>query len=58
MASPQLTLVAPKRLIDVGVEEDKFALISRLAINHRFVCANPRPFEREEDIVDLLRFAA
>ncbi len=48
----------PQRLIDVGVGEDKFALISGIAINHRFVRANPRPFEREEDIVELLRLAA
>jgi maleylacetate reductase len=48
----------PQRLIDVGVGEDKFALISGIAINHRFVRANPRPFEREENIVELLRLAA
>jgi maleylacetate reductase len=48
----------PQRLIDVGVGEDKFALIGSIAINHRFVRANPRPFERGEDIVELLRLAA
>jgi Iron-containing alcohol dehydrogenase len=35
----------PQRLIDVGVGEDKFALVSNVAINHRLVRANPRPFE-------------
>ena len=32
--------------------------ISKIAINHRFVQANPRPFKNEADIIDLLRMAA
>ncbi|MCP1968551.1 iron-containing alcohol dehydrogenase [Bradyrhizobium elkanii] len=48
----------PTRLADVGVGEDKFEKISKIAINHRFVQANPRPFKSESDIVDLLRMAA
>jgi len=48
----------PTRLADVGVGEDKFEKISKIAINHRFVQANPRPFKSEADIVDLLRMAA
>jgi len=52
------TLGLPGRLADVGIGEDKFEGISRIAINHRFVKANPRPFKNEGDIVDLLRMAA
>ncbi|MDF0518724.1 iron-containing alcohol dehydrogenase [Bradyrhizobium yuanmingense] len=48
----------PTRLADVGVSEDKFEKISKIAINHRFVQANPRPFKSEADIIDLLRMAA
>jgi maleylacetate reductase len=48
----------PGRLADVGIGEDKFEQISKIAINHRFVQANPRPFKSEADIVDLLRMAA
>jgi maleylacetate reductase len=48
----------PGRLADVGVGEDKFDQISKIAINHRFVQANPRPFKNEADIIDLLRMAA
>ncbi|MCK1654764.1 iron-containing alcohol dehydrogenase [Bradyrhizobium sp. 149] len=48
----------PGRLADVGIGEDKFDQISKIAINHRFVQANPRPFKSEADIVDLLRMAA
>ena len=48
----------PGRLADVGIGEDKFDQISKIAINHRFVQANPRPFKNEADIVDLLRMAA
>ncbi len=48
----------PTRLAEVGVGEDKFEKISKIAINHRFVQANPRPFKSEADIVDLLRMAA
>lgn len=48
----------PGRLADVGIGEDNFEQISKIAINHRFVQANPRPFKSEADIVDLLRMAA
>lgn len=48
----------PGRLADVGIAEDKFAQISKIAINHRFVQANPRPFKSEADIIGLLRMAA
>ena len=48
----------PGRLADVGIGEDKFDQISKIAINHRFVQANPRPFKNEADIIDLLRMAA
>ncbi|MCK1736724.1 iron-containing alcohol dehydrogenase [Bradyrhizobium sp. 138] len=52
------TLGLPGRLADVGIGEDKFDQISKIAIHHRFVKANPRPFKDEADIVDLLRMAA
>ena len=48
----------PGRLVDVGIGEDKFDQISKVAINHRFVQANPRPFKNEAEIIDLLRMAA
>lgn len=48
----------PARLADVGIGEDHFDKISKIAINHRFVQANPRPFKSESDIIDLLRMAA
>lgn len=48
----------PGRLADVGIGEDKFEQISKIAINHRFVQANPRPFRSEAEIIDLLRMAA
>jgi maleylacetate reductase len=48
----------PGRLADVGIGEDHFDKISKIAINHRFVQANPRPFKSESDIIDLLRMAA
>lgn len=48
----------PGRLAEVGIGEDKFDRISKIAINHRFVKANPRPFKDEADIVALLRMAA
>jgi maleylacetate reductase len=52
------SLGLPARLADVGIGEDKFEKISKIAINHRFVQANPRPFKTEADIVDFLRTAA
>ncbi|WFU18415.1 iron-containing alcohol dehydrogenase [Bradyrhizobium sp. CB3481] len=52
------SLGLPGRLADVGIGEDKFGKISKIAINHRFIQANPRPFKSEADIVDLLRMAA
>lgn len=48
----------PGRLADVGIGDAQFAKISKIAINHRFVQANPRPFKSEEDIIELLRMAA
>lgn len=48
----------PGRLADVGIGEDKFDQISKIAINHRFVQANPRPFTGESEIISLLRMAA
>ncbi|MEH2520184.1 maleylacetate reductase [Bradyrhizobium sp. AZCC 1610] len=48
----------PGRLADVGIGEEKFDQISKIAINHRFVQANPRPFKNEAEIIDLLRMAA
>ncbi|WP_018316094.1 iron-containing alcohol dehydrogenase [Bradyrhizobium sp. WSM2793] len=48
----------PGRLAEVGIGEDKFGKISEIAINHRFVKANPRPFNDQAEIVDLLRMAA
>jgi len=48
----------PGRLADVGIGEDKFSQISKIAINHRFVKANPRPFKSEADVINLLRMAA
>src|SRR6516162_1075145 len=47
------TLGLPGRLAEVGIGEDKFDQISKIAINHRFVKANPRPFKDQADIVDL-----
>jgi maleylacetate reductase len=52
------TLGLPGRLAEVGIDEDKFDQISKIAIHHRFVKANPRPFKDEADIVTLLRAAA
>lgn len=52
------SLGLPSRLSEVGIGEDKFAQISKIAINHRFVQTNPRRFENEEDIVELLKMAA
>jgi len=52
------SLGLPARLADVGIGEDKFDPISKIAINHRFVQANPRPFKNEAEIIDLLRMAA
>lgn len=52
------SLGLPVRLADVGIGEDKFDPISKIAINHRFVQANPRPFKNEAEIIDLLRMAA
>ncbi|MBR1279779.1 iron-containing alcohol dehydrogenase [Bradyrhizobium sp. AUGA SZCCT0283] len=48
----------PGCLADVGIGEEKFDQISKIAINHRFVQANPRPFKNEAEIIDLLRMAA
>lgn len=48
----------PGRLSEVGIGADKFEAISRIAIKHRFVQANPRPFKSEADIIELLRMAA
>ena len=48
----------PGRLAEVGIGEDKFDQISKIAIHHRFVKANPRPFKDKADIVDLLQAAA
>jgi len=48
----------PGRLADVGIGEDKFGKISKIAINHRFIQTNPRPFKSEAEIIDLLRMAA
>ena len=48
----------PGRLADVGIGEAQFGKISKIAINHRFVQANPRPFKSEDDIIELLRMAA
>jgi len=52
------SLGLPGRLADVGIGEDKFEKISKIAIKHRFIQANPRPFKSEADIVDLLKMAA
>lgn len=52
------SLGLPGRLSDVGISEDKFEQISKIAINHRFVQANPRPFKTEQDIIELLKMAA
>ncbi len=48
----------PGQLAEVGIGEDKFGQISKIAIHHRFVKANPRPFKDEADIIALLRTAA
>jgi alcohol dehydrogenase class IV len=48
----------PGRLADFGIGEDKFDQISKIAINRRFVRANPRPFKTEAETIDLLRMAA
>jgi maleylacetate reductase len=52
------TLGLPRKLADVGIDESRFEQISRVAIKHRFVQANPRPIKSEQDIVELLRMAA
>lgn len=48
----------PGSLKEVGIGEDSFAGIARIAINHRFVRANPQPIASEADVIDILKMAA
>ncbi len=48
----------PRRLSDVGVQEDQFERIAELAMSNPFVKANPRPITSPADVVAILRLAA
>ena len=48
----------PLTLRAVGIAESQFEAVAAIAINHRFVKANPRPIKSTKDIVEILRLAA
>ncbi len=48
----------PRRLIDVGVSEDRFELISKNAMLSIFTRANPQPIREPADVVKILKLAA
>jgi maleylacetate reductase len=48
----------PRRLSDVGVHEDKFALIGKNAMLSIFTRANPQPIREPGDVVQILKLAA
>src|SRR5437879_3453411 len=48
----------PRRLSDVGVHEDRFALIANNAMLSIFTRSNPQPIREAGDVVQILKFAA
>ncbi len=48
----------PRRLIDVGVSEDRFELIGKNAMLSIFTRANPQPIREPADVVKILKLAA
>ncbi|TMK51394.1 MAG: iron-containing alcohol dehydrogenase [Alphaproteobacteria bacterium] len=48
----------PRRLSDVGVHEDRFALIGKNAMLSIFTRSNPQPIREAGDVVQILKFAA
>jgi maleylacetate reductase len=48
----------PRRLIDVGVAEDRFELIGKNAMLSIFTRANPQPIREPADVVKILKLAA
>lgn len=48
----------PRRLSEVGVAEDKFALIGKNAMLSIFTRTNPQPIRNPEDVVTILKSAA
>ena len=59
---PELPTVAelglPRRLAEVGVDDDRFELIGRNAMLSIFTRANPQPIREPGDIVKILKLAA
>jgi maleylacetate reductase len=48
----------PRRLIDVGVREDRFELIGKNAMLSIFTRANPQPIREPADVMKILKLAA
>jgi maleylacetate reductase len=48
----------PRRLADVGVDEDRFELIGKNAMLSIFTRANPQPIREPGDVVKILKLAA
>lgn len=48
----------PSSLSAVGIDASQFPLIASVAVQHRFVKANPRPMRTERDVIELLELAA
>jgi maleylacetate reductase len=48
----------PRRLVEVGVAEDRFELIGRNAMLSIFTRANPQPIREPGDVVKILKWAA
>jgi maleylacetate reductase len=48
----------PRRLIDVGVSEDRFELIGKNAMLSIFTRANPQPIREPADVMKILKLAA
>jgi maleylacetate reductase len=48
----------PRRLADVGVGEDRFALIGENAMLSIFTRSNPRPIRQPADVIEILKLAA
>jgi maleylacetate reductase len=48
----------PRKLSDVGVHEDRFALIGKNAMLSIFTRSNPQPIREPGDVVEILKLAA
>jgi maleylacetate reductase len=48
----------PRRLADVGVGEDRFALIGENAMLSIFTRSNPQPIKQPADVIEILKLAA